>query len=155
MPPRILIADDSALLRTALRGLFSDMGEYEILEAQTGAEAVAKAELSPPNLIILDFAMPEMDGLSATKVLRNRLPEIPIVMYTMHYTDQLSEQAQSAGVRKVISKSETSSLVAAIQEFLVEPAAAANAAPSKVIGAKPEDAGLGTPCGSNRNVDSG
>src|SRR5204862_3048460 len=138
MPPRILIADDSALLRTALRGLFSDIGDYEILEAQTGAEAVAKAELSPPILIILDFAMPEMDGLSATKVLRNRLPEIPILMYTMHYTDQLSEQAQSAGIRKVISKSETSSLVAAIQEFLVEPAAAANAAPSKIIGATPE-----------------
>jgi len=144
MPPRILIADDSALLRTALRGLFSDMGEYEILEAQTGAEAVAKAESSPPNLIILDFAMPEMDGLSATKVLRNRLPEIPIVMYTMHYTDQLSEQAQSAGVRKVISKSETSSLVAAIQEFLAEPAAAPDAASSNAIGARP-DAGLGTP----------
>ncbi|PYV69543.1 MAG: DNA-binding response regulator, partial [Acidobacteria bacterium] len=77
MPPRILIADDSALLRAALRGLFSEIGDYEIMEAETGAEAVAKAEASRPNVIILDFAMPEMDGLSATRVLRKRLPEIP------------------------------------------------------------------------------
>ena len=55
MPPRILIADDSALLRAALRGLFNDIGDYEIMEAETGAEAVAKAEASPPNVIILDF----------------------------------------------------------------------------------------------------
>jgi DNA-binding NarL/FixJ family response regulator len=138
MLPRILIADDSALLRTALRGLFSDMGDYEIIEAETGTEAVAKAEASIPSVIILDFAMPEMDGLSATRVLRNRLPEIPIVMYTMHYTEQLSEAAQSAGVRKLISKSETDSLVAAIQEVLTPPAAA-KPAPATAMAATVED----------------
>ena len=145
MPPRILIADDSALLRAALRGLFSDIGDYEIMEAETGAEAVAKAEASPPNVIILDFAMPEMDGLSATRVLRKRLPEIPILMYTMHYTQQLCEAAQGAGVRKVISKSETNSLIAAIQEFVSSPPAAAKPAPAPAIGTRPEDAVLGMP----------
>ncbi len=145
MPHRILIADDSALLRAALRGLFSDIGDYEIMEAETGEEAVAKAEASPPNVIILDFAMPEMDGLSATKVLRKRLPEIPILMYTMHYTEQLCEVAQGAGVRKVISKSETNSLIAAIQEFLSSPPDAAKSAPATAITATVEDGAFGMP----------
>ncbi len=125
MPPKILIADDSALLRAALRGLFSDIGDYEIMEAETGAEA--------------------MDGLSATRVLQKRLPEIPILMYTMHYTQQLCEVAQGAGVRKVISKSETNSLIAAIQEFLSSPPAAAKSAPATAITATVEDGAFGMP----------
>ena len=57
MPSRILIADDSALLRSALRGLFNGIGDYEILEAESGTEAVAKTNECRPNLIILDFAL--------------------------------------------------------------------------------------------------
>ena len=106
---------------------------------------MAKAEASRPNVIILDFAMPEMDGLSATRVLRKRLPEIPILMYTMHYTEQLCEVAQGAGVRKVISKSETNSLIAAIQEFLSSPPAAAKSAPATAITATAEDVAFGMP----------
>jgi DNA-binding NarL/FixJ family response regulator len=118
MPPLILIADDSALLRTALRGLFNGLGDYEIIEAKTGVEAVDKAEQSRPDLIILDFAMPAMDGLSATRLLQKRLPEIPILMFTMHYTEQLWVAAKSAGARKLISKSEAGNLVATVQELL-------------------------------------
>jgi len=118
MAPQILIADDSALLRSALRGFFSGFGDYEIIEAATGAEALAKAEQSRPDLIILDYAMPGMDGLSATRLLRKRLPETPVLLYTMHNTQQLCDAAQAAGAERVISKSETGNLVAAVQELL-------------------------------------
>lgn len=136
MSPRILIADDSALLRTALRGLFSGIGDYEIIEAESGAEAVAKVKDSKPNVIILDFAMPAMDGLKVTRVLQRSLPEIPIVMYTMHYTEQLRLAAESAGVRKLISKSETVSLVATVQELLASPEKGAKPATAAVINSK-------------------
>jgi two-component system, NarL family, invasion response regulator UvrY len=145
MPPRVLIADDSALLRDALRGLFLDIGEYEIIEAETGTEAVARAEESAPNIIILDFAMPAMDGISATRVLRKRLPEIPILMYTMHYTHQLSVDAHSAGVNKLITKSDPNDLVVAVQELLSSAAAAPKPAAVAVISPRVEDAGLEIP----------
>jgi DNA-binding NarL/FixJ family response regulator len=145
MPPRVLIADDSALLRDALRGLFRDVGDYEIIEAETGTEAVARAEESTPNLIILDFAMPEMDGLSATRVLRKRLPEVPILMYTMHYTHQLCVDARSAGVSKLITKSEPNHLVAAVQELLASPPAAAKPAPTPVVSTSLENAAFDMP----------
>jgi DNA-binding NarL/FixJ family response regulator len=140
MPPRVLIADDSALLRDALRGLFTDIGDYEIIEAETGKEAVARAEESTPNLIILDYAMPEMDGLSATRVLRKRLPEIPILMYTMHYTRQLCMDADSAGVSKLITKSEPNNLVAAVQELLPPPPTAEKPALTPAVPASVENA---------------
>src|SRR5262249_15857118 len=73
---------------------------------------------SRPDLIILDYAMPGMDGLSATRLLRKRLPETPVLLYTMHNTQQLCDAAQAAGAERVISKSETGNLVAAVQELL-------------------------------------
>ena len=139
MSPRILIADDSALLRTALRGLFNGIGDYEIIEAETGAEAVAKVKDSKPNVVILDFAMPAMDGLKVTRVLQGALPEIPIVMYTMHYTEQLRLAAESAGVRKLISKSETASLIETVQELLASSENSAKPA-TAVISSKVKDA---------------
>src|SRR5919198_303676 len=118
MPFRLLIADDSAILRNALRGLLTRLGDYEVLESATGTEAVSKAEEFKPDLIILDFAMPGMDGLNASRLLQKRQPEIPIVMFTMHYTEQLCAVAQSAGVRTVVSKSEAGNLIESVRELL-------------------------------------
>lgn len=118
-PPRILIADDSALLRSALRGLLNGAGECEIIEAENGTDAVSVAEQQLPDVIVLDFAMPGMDGLAVTRVLQKRLPQIPILMYTMHYTRQLVADAENAGVTRLISKSDGGDLVAAVRELLV------------------------------------
>jgi CheY-like chemotaxis protein len=131
MSSRILIADDSALLRSALRGLFNGLGDYEILEAESGTEAVAKTNECRPNLIILDFAMPGMDGLKVARVLQNSLPEIPIVMYTMHYTTQLSAAALAAGAKQVISKSETGTLISTVRELLTPSEDAPKPAPAR------------------------
>src|SRR5262249_47643282 len=117
-PPRILIADDSSLLRSALRGLFTGAGEYEIIEAENGTDAVSQAEEHQPDVVILDFAMPGLDGLGVPRVLQKRLPQIPILMYTMHYTRQLVMDAKNAGVTKLISKSDGGDLVATVRELL-------------------------------------
>jgi len=120
-PPRILIADDSALLRSALRGLFAAAGNYEIVEAEDGTDAITMAEQRQPDVMVLDFAMPAMDGLAVTRELQKRLPHIPVLMYTLHYTPQLLADAKAAGVKKLISKSEGVDLVAAVRELLASP----------------------------------
>ena len=145
MPSRILIADDSALLRSALRGLFNGIGDYEILEAESGTEAVAKTNECRPNLIILDFAMPGMDGLKVARVLQNSLPEIPIVMYTMHYTDQLSAAGLAAGAKQVISKSETGSLISTVRELLTPSEDAPKPAPAQTINSNVKELVFDTP----------
>ena len=115
---RILIADDSALLRSALRGLFTAAGNYEIVEAENGTEAIAVAEQRRPDVLILDFAMPAMDGLTVSRELQKRMPHLPVLMYTMHYTPQLLADAKAAGVRKLISKSDGGDLIAAVRELI-------------------------------------
>jgi DNA-binding NarL/FixJ family response regulator len=116
--PRILIVDDSSLLRSALRGLFSSAGNYDIAEAEDGKAALSMAGQQRPDVIVMDFAMPAMDGLAATRELRKRMPEVPILMYTMHYTPQLVADAKSAGVKKLISKSDGVDLIATVRELL-------------------------------------
>lgn len=127
--PRILIVDDSALLRSALCGLFTSAGNYEIIQAEDGKNAIVMAEQQRPDVIVMDFAMPAMDGLTATRELHKRMPEVPVLMYTMHYTPQLVTDARSAGVKKLISKSEGGDLIAAVRDLL-GPSHEANPEPS-------------------------
>jgi DNA-binding NarL/FixJ family response regulator len=131
-PPHLLIVDDSALLRSALRGLFAGSGNYEIAEAESGRDAIATAEQRQPDVIVLDFAMPAMDGLAVARELQKRMPQVPILMYTMHYTPQLVADAKMAGVKELISKSDGVDLVAAVRKLL-----ASSSTP------KPEASGVG------------
>jgi len=135
-PPRILIADDSALLRSALRGLFAAAGNYEIVEAEDGNDAITMAEQRQPDVMVLDFAMPAMDGLAVSREVQKRLPQIPVLMYTLHYTPQLLADAKAAGVKKLISKSDGVDLVAAVRDLL-----ASNSGPNPEEPPKKTDAG--------------
>lgn len=118
MPSRILIAEDSPAVRSALRGLLESEGSWEIVDAENGQEAVAKAQEVKPNLIILDLVMPVMDGLVAARKLSSLLPDIPLIMHTMHWSPQVELEAQKAGVRKVVSKADSNLLVATVRHFL-------------------------------------
>jgi CheY-like chemotaxis protein len=119
MPIRILIAEDNPTVRTALRNLLEGEGTWEILEVENGQDAVAKAQELNPNLIILDLVMPVMDGLRAARQISQLLPEIPILMHTMHWSPQVEVEAQKVGVRKVVPKSESRLLISTIQQFLI------------------------------------
>jgi DNA-binding NarL/FixJ family response regulator len=118
MPPRILIADDSPVLRTTLRHLLESLQPCEILEAGDGQEAVAQALELHPDLVILDLAMPAVDGLNAARQISLALPTLPIVMYTMHFSPHLEVEAMKYGVRKLVSKTQSSALVSTVQELL-------------------------------------
>jgi DNA-binding NarL/FixJ family response regulator len=124
MPTRILIADDNALVRTAMRQVLENVGPWEVIEAANGKQAVTIALECKPNLVILDLAMPVKDGLTTARELVQLLPEVPILMHTLYWSPRIELEALKAGVRKAVPKSESGVIVNAVKELLGTGAAA-------------------------------
>jgi len=118
MPTRLLIADDNPVVRAALHRLLESAGDWEIVDAENGRQAIAKAQELSPNLIILDLVMPVMDGLVAARELSKLMPQTPLLMHTLHWSAQVEIEAQKVGVRKVVPKADSRGLVAAIRQCL-------------------------------------
>lgn len=107
---RILIVDDNAIVRSYLRRLFESRADFEISgEADNGREAVEKAEELKPDLIILDLVMPVMTGLEAAPLLKQLLPDTPIILFTQQEGSEVELLAQAAGIDAVVSKSQVAS----------------------------------------------
>ena len=105
MPYKILIADDHSLVRKVLKTTLENHSDWQVCgQATNGLEAVQKAAELHPDLIILDFAMPVMDGLGAARRILSASPSVPILIFTNYYFPSLLVEAGSAGVRQVIDK---------------------------------------------------
>ena len=108
MPKRILIVDDSPVIRKTLRETLADQDGWEICgEAANGREAIQKAQQLKPDVIVLDLSMPVMNGLDAARELTRLAPSVPLLMFTNFETARLKQEALSAGVRTLVSKSES------------------------------------------------
>jgi DNA-binding NarL/FixJ family response regulator len=118
MAKRILIADDYPLVRQALRGLLEALGYCEVVEAENGEDAVTKTQELKPDLVVLDLAMPKMDGLRAARAISLAFPQIPIIMHTLHASPRIRVEAMKAGVHKLIAKSDSATILAAVHELL-------------------------------------
>ena len=119
MPTRILIADDNALVRSALRALIEGNPEWEVCgEALNGGQAVAKAFELRPDLVVLDFSMPVLNGLEAAREIGKLTPSIPMMLYSMFLTYELTEEARAAGCRAAVSKDTAGQLTAGIGAVL-------------------------------------
>jgi DNA-binding NarL/FixJ family response regulator len=117
---RILIADDYESVIRSVRAILEAHSGWEVCgEATNGREAVLKASELKPDLIILDLAMPEIDGLRAAGQILAMCPTVPIVLHTLYVSAQLELEAQKYGIRKVVSKSETGALVKAVAELFI------------------------------------
>lgn len=103
MPYSVLLIDDNPGVRRALRGMFEASG-YVCSESENGREALGEAEQHKPDLIVLDYSMPVMNGLEAAPLLKKILPRTPIIMFTMFSNDILAAEALAAGVTAVFSK---------------------------------------------------
>lgn len=101
---RVLIADDHALFRDGLRSLLEAHGVDVVAEAGTGTEAVALARLHRPDVVLMDLAMPEMNGIAATRLLAAELPEIPVVILTASEEDADLFDALKAGAQGYLPK---------------------------------------------------
>lgn len=106
MAKTILIADDNDAVRRAVCEVFALESDFEVCgEALDGHDAIEKAQRLHPDLIILDLSMPVMNGLEAARALRDLMPSVPIVLFTLYDGDFVKEKARSAGVADVVSKS--------------------------------------------------
>jgi CheY-like chemotaxis protein len=104
MPKTILIVEDYAVNRSFVKFLLEDYG-YEVLEAANGEEAVASVKNQMPDLILMDIAMPDMNGMTATKIIRqlDGMGKLPIIAVTA-YGQLYYKQAMEAGFDGFISK---------------------------------------------------
>jgi DNA-binding NarL/FixJ family response regulator len=104
---RILVADDHELVRRGIRDLLCTPRGWKVVgEAADGQEAVEKASKLKPDIVIVDISMPELDGLQATRQIRQVSPGTQVVVLTMHESDQMVRRVLDAGALAYVLKSD-------------------------------------------------
>lgn len=120
-PPmtRILIADDHEVVRSGLRSTLEAHSGWEVVaEAKDGKEAVSQAIQSKPDVAIIDYSLPVMNGVEATRQIRARIPRTEVLIFTMHDSDAVISGVLEAGARAYLLKSDASQyLIAAVQSL--------------------------------------
>ena len=105
---RVMLADDHAVVRRGLRTLIEGVPGWEVCaEAADGNETVALAAETKPDVLIMDLSMPGLGGVDATIQIRKVLPQIEVLILTMHESDRLAGQALRAGARGYLLKGES------------------------------------------------
>jgi DNA-binding NarL/FixJ family response regulator len=106
-PVRILVADDHEVMRLGIRNLLESVPDWTVSdEAGTGREAVELALRSSPDLIIMDITMPEMNGFEAAAQIAQRRPDIPVIMFSLHLSEDIMARFKTGPIRGAVSKSE-------------------------------------------------
>jgi len=117
---KILIADDHEVVRSGLRAILEARPGWEVVaEAENGKEAVDKALASKPDIVIIDYSLPTMNGIEATRQIHARLPKTEIMIFTMHDSDVLIGELLEAGARAYLLKSDAKRYLVAAVESLV------------------------------------
>ena len=113
---RILVADDHEVVRRGVRGLVESRPDWKVCgEATNGREAVEQAGRLAPDVVILDIAMPELNGLEAARRIHKAAPGTEVLILTMHRSEELVRQVLAAGARGYLLKSDAGrDLVAAV-----------------------------------------
>lgn len=117
---KILIADDKSQMRRLIRTLLQAHGWDVCAEAENGVQAVTLASECKPDVIVLDFAMPEMNGVEAAGKIVKTLPDVPIFLFTLYPYPLVEKEASRVGIQRVISKSDGAKLVLAIEETFAQ-----------------------------------
>lgn len=113
------MVDDNAAIRRTMRSLLEAQDDWRVCdEAADGQEAVAKFDQDKFNVVVLDFQMPNMNGLDAARQITARSPNTPILMVTLHDSPQLAAEARKAGIRGVCSKSDIECVVQGVTAVL-------------------------------------
>jgi two-component system response regulator YesN len=119
MPKRILIADDDEDLRAVIRLFLESNTSCEVCgEAVNGADAIEKAEKLNPDVILLDYAMPDMNGIETGVVLKAMMPEVPVILFTGDDSFAIQTAAMSAGIRIVSGKPDLGRLAGHLNTLL-------------------------------------
>ncbi|MFZ0852933.1 MAG: response regulator transcription factor [Hyphomicrobiaceae bacterium] len=116
---RILIADDHEVVRSGLRRILLSQPNWEVVaEAADGKDAISKATETKPDIAILDYSLPRINGMEATRQIRARLPKTEVLIFTMHDSEALIQELLKAGARGYLLKTDaTRYLIAAIESL--------------------------------------
>lgn len=118
---RILIADDHHVIRRGIRELIQQRRELVVVaEAADGREALEEARRTLPDIAVIDYSMPELNGLDLTRALKRELPRIEVLIFSMHDHEQRALEALRAGARGYVLKSDNElHLLAAIDALSI------------------------------------
>ena len=116
---RILVVDDHSVVRHGLRVLLESQHGVEVCgEVSNGREAVEFVKKSRPDLVVLDLTMPDMDGLNVTRAIREASPETEVLVFTIHFSEELARGVLAAGALGYVLKSDADSeLLAALDHM--------------------------------------
>jgi len=118
MAKRVLVADDHPLIRKLLCQLFEREEDYDLCaEAENGQEAIELALKHRPDLIILDFVMPILNGLEAARRLKKIMPDVPIILFTQHATG-ITLAKPDVIIDRVVSKGDPASLIENVRSLV-------------------------------------
>jgi DNA-binding NarL/FixJ family response regulator len=115
---RILLADDHAIVRRGVSQLLLERGiATEVVEADTGAQAISLAGQCPLDIALLDISLPDVNGVDVLKRLKRLVPRLPVLMFSMYREDQYAVRALKAGAAGYLSKTADPALmINAIQQ---------------------------------------
>jgi DNA-binding NarL/FixJ family response regulator len=116
---RILIADDHDVVRSGVRAILETQVGWEVVgEAVDGKDAVDQALAARPDVVVLDYGLPVMNGIEATRQIRTRVPGAEVLIFTMHDTATLVREVLEAGARGFLLKSDARKFLIAAVESL-------------------------------------
>jgi DNA-binding NarL/FixJ family response regulator len=117
----ILIADDHAIVRAGLRELLSEQQNWQVVaEAKDGKEAVAQALKTTPDVAIVDYSLPLLNGVEVTRQIRQRSPGTEVIIFTMHDNNNLIHDLLKAGALGYLLKSDAKRLLLTAVETVAE-----------------------------------
>jgi DNA-binding NarL/FixJ family response regulator len=122
MPVRILIADDDLAIRCLIRRILEYQPEWQVCgEAENGRDAITKTQELKPDLIVMDLAMPQMNGLEAAREIYRDSPKLPMLLLTVQeVSTELVNEAQKVGFQGAVSKSSVNDVITGIETLLDE-----------------------------------
>jgi two-component system response regulator NreC len=130
MSIRILLADDHTILRAGLKMMLNAQPDMEVVgEAQDGRQALQEAQRLQPDIILMDITMPDMNGIEATKQIKKELPDVKVLILTMHEHEEYVFQALRAGASGyMLKEAADTELISALRiiqsgQFYLSPAA--------------------------------
>jgi len=108
----IILADDHSIVRDGLRMILESQNDMTVIgEARDGRDALAQAETLRPDVIVMDIAMPELNGIEATRMICERMPKVRIIILSMHHTHEHIYRAMRAGAHGYLLKESAGSEV--------------------------------------------
>jgi CheY-like chemotaxis protein len=117
MPLRVLVVDDSEITRKILRLLLGSR-DWAVCEAENGWSGIEKFEEHKPDVVVLDLAMPGMDGIETARMMSIVDARVPIILFTIFGFEGLKGSATEAGIRDIVPKNNAWSLIPHIENLV-------------------------------------